>query len=48
MYDGVKAMIEAEKALAGTGSAAASSGPVCSRDLKIEDLTSLPTFKSGE
>jgi hypothetical protein len=53
MYNGVKAMIEAEKELAkgaAPAQAAAPSGsaPVCSRDLKEEELTALPQFKSGE
>ena len=49
MYNGVKAMIDAEKALCPPAqAAAASSGPVCGRNLKMEELTSLPTFKSGE
>jgi len=52
MYNGVKAMIEAEKALcpqaAPAQAAPAGSGPVCGRDLKEEELTSLPQFKSGE
>jgi creatine kinase/arginine kinase len=50
MYNGVKAMIEAEKDLQPKAGAVAASGsgPVCGRSLKIEDLTSLPTFKAGE
>jgi hypothetical protein len=56
MYNGVKAMIDAEKALcSGAGapatgaiSSSVSAGPVCGRNLKIEELTCLPTFPSGE
>jgi hypothetical protein len=48
MYDGVKAMIEAERSLGG-GVPAAASGPIeAGSHLKeISDLTSMPVFPAG-
>jgi hypothetical protein len=49
MYDGVKAMIEAERSLGGGGEAPAAAGPIeAGPHLKnISQLTSMPVFPEG-